>query len=213
LMVHRQSTFIAIGSGHLPGKEGVIDLLKKKGYQVKPIIANKTLAEKQPSKELDNNAFTDWVEVKVDGFDYSARMPENPKTESSKEDSDIGKMNIHMKMFESDMTDDQPLLNMIIIEYPELMNFETMEGEELNDFLKETSEAGIKEANGELTKSEAITLNNKPAWLVEGKVMGMINMRMITTAEKNNQILLQVLSLGELNDNAAGNYFINSFKF
>jgi uncharacterized protein YbaP (TraB family) len=35
-LVRRQSTFIAIGSGHLPGKEGIIALLRKEGYLVEP---------------------------------------------------------------------------------------------------------------------------------------------------------------------------------
>jgi uncharacterized protein YbaP (TraB family) len=36
-MVRERSTFIAIGSGHLPGHEGVIALLKKEGYTVEPV--------------------------------------------------------------------------------------------------------------------------------------------------------------------------------
>ncbi len=30
-------TFFAVGAGHLPGEEGVLNLLKKKGYEVKPV--------------------------------------------------------------------------------------------------------------------------------------------------------------------------------
>jgi hypothetical protein len=36
-MIRSKKTFIAIGAGHLPGEEGVIDLLRKKGFIVKPI--------------------------------------------------------------------------------------------------------------------------------------------------------------------------------
>ncbi|CAN5311127.1 TraB/GumN family protein [soil metagenome] len=36
-LVQRESVFIAIGAGHLPGKEGVIELLRKKGYTVEPV--------------------------------------------------------------------------------------------------------------------------------------------------------------------------------
>lgn len=32
-----QSTFVAVGAGHLPGENGVINLLKKEGYTVKPL--------------------------------------------------------------------------------------------------------------------------------------------------------------------------------
>lgn len=35
--IPKESTFVAIGAGHLPGKEGVIELLRKKGFTVTPI--------------------------------------------------------------------------------------------------------------------------------------------------------------------------------
>ncbi len=34
----KESVFIAIGAGHLPGKEGVIELLRKKGFTVEPVF-------------------------------------------------------------------------------------------------------------------------------------------------------------------------------
>lgn len=33
----QQPTFFAVGAGHLPGEKGVIDLLRKKGYNVNPV--------------------------------------------------------------------------------------------------------------------------------------------------------------------------------
>jgi hypothetical protein len=36
-VIRQQSTFIAIGSGHLPGIEGVLSLLKKEGFLVEPV--------------------------------------------------------------------------------------------------------------------------------------------------------------------------------
>lgn len=36
-IVKKQSAFIAVGSTHLPGDEGVISLLKKQGYEVTPV--------------------------------------------------------------------------------------------------------------------------------------------------------------------------------
>jgi uncharacterized protein YbaP (TraB family) len=41
-MAKKQSTFAAIGAGHLPGKEGVIELLRKKGYKVEAVKAPHT---------------------------------------------------------------------------------------------------------------------------------------------------------------------------
>jgi len=36
-LLPKKSMVIAVGAGHLPGKNGVINLLKKEGYQVTPI--------------------------------------------------------------------------------------------------------------------------------------------------------------------------------
>jgi uncharacterized protein YbaP (TraB family) len=37
LIMQQKSTLFAVGAGHLPGKQGVISLLKKAGYTVKPV--------------------------------------------------------------------------------------------------------------------------------------------------------------------------------
>ncbi|MBC8172514.1 MAG: TraB/GumN family protein, partial [Chitinophagales bacterium] len=36
-LIKTKSTFIAVGAGHLPGEEGLIELLRKKKYTVKPV--------------------------------------------------------------------------------------------------------------------------------------------------------------------------------
>ena len=35
--MHDRPVTIAVGAGHLPGKNGVIELLRKEGYTVKPV--------------------------------------------------------------------------------------------------------------------------------------------------------------------------------
>jgi uncharacterized protein YbaP (TraB family) len=37
IIFKKQAVFIAVGAGHLPGKNGLIDLLRKEGYIVKPL--------------------------------------------------------------------------------------------------------------------------------------------------------------------------------
>ena len=36
-IMKKESVFVAVGTGHLPGENGVIALLKKEGYTVRPI--------------------------------------------------------------------------------------------------------------------------------------------------------------------------------
>jgi uncharacterized protein YbaP (TraB family) len=37
-MINKNICFIAVGAGHLPGEEGLIQLLQNKGYTVKPVL-------------------------------------------------------------------------------------------------------------------------------------------------------------------------------
>lgn len=39
--IHKKPSFIAVGAAHLPGEDGVIKLLKEKGYTLKPIYIKK----------------------------------------------------------------------------------------------------------------------------------------------------------------------------
>jgi uncharacterized protein YbaP (TraB family) len=36
-LIQKKSTFIAVGAAHLPGKEGVLNLLQEAGYKITPI--------------------------------------------------------------------------------------------------------------------------------------------------------------------------------
>jgi hypothetical protein len=41
-LLPRKSLLIAVGAGHLPGQQGVIELLRKKGYTVEPVFSNRS---------------------------------------------------------------------------------------------------------------------------------------------------------------------------
>lgn len=48
-ILKNNSLFVGVGAAHLPGKRGVIELLRKKGYKLRPIIMQDRDAEKKDS--------------------------------------------------------------------------------------------------------------------------------------------------------------------
>jgi len=62
-VMHTGKVFAGIGAAHLPGEQGVIDLLRKKGYTVKPLVSKATgegkrLKQKFEEKRRENEYST-----------------------------------------------------------------------------------------------------------------------------------------------------------
>lgn len=54
-VMKKQTIFAAVGAAHLAGKDGMLEILKRKGYTVKPINTKLTDKGKQIKKSLENN--------------------------------------------------------------------------------------------------------------------------------------------------------------
>ena len=52
-VVHTAKTFTGIGAAHLPGKEGVIQMMRDKGYTVKPLTSKATSKGKRLKEKLE----------------------------------------------------------------------------------------------------------------------------------------------------------------
>ncbi|MEP7218312.1 MAG: TraB/GumN family protein, partial [Bacteroidota bacterium] len=68
-------TFIAVGAGHLPGREGVIALLRGKGYTVRPVAASRTglAAKYQPPEPRET-----WITATPGDGGFSVEFPTEP---------------------------------------------------------------------------------------------------------------------------------------
>jgi len=59
------SLFSAIGAAHLPGKKGVIEMLREKGYKVTPIFDNYTEKGKALKKKIEDNFIKPELKLKT----------------------------------------------------------------------------------------------------------------------------------------------------
>ncbi len=81
-LMRKRSVFCAIGSGHLHGNEGVIQLLRSKGYTLRPVIASYA-----PETTTDEALVNSWrkYEVVSDTFNFSIALSGKPLVFSSED--------------------------------------------------------------------------------------------------------------------------------
>lgn len=97
-VVRLSSTFIAVGAGHLAGKEGLLNNLRKKGYNIRPIGGCKSAdfqQEKQFFKTHHSSTFIDTM------FNFSAKFGMYPKITRTEnylllESRDLGQGNSYL---------------------------------------------------------------------------------------------------------------------
>lgn len=70
-----RTTFFAVGTAHLPGEDGIIALLRQKGFTVEPVFSVKKIAAKDYKyKEVE----LPWQEVTAGNGSYKVSMPGTP---------------------------------------------------------------------------------------------------------------------------------------
>lgn len=74
-IMHLRSCLFAIGAAHLPGDSGVVQLLRRQGYDVTPVISSKKI---DPKKYTYTEVKKEWVEVWAQDSLFSVKMPMQP---------------------------------------------------------------------------------------------------------------------------------------
>jgi uncharacterized protein YbaP (TraB family) len=93
-LMQLKSFVVAVGTAHLPGDKGIIELLRRKGYTVEPVFTtSRTHANDYAVKAQQK---TQWVDVKEPKLGYSARMPAKPSPMDMLNGST--KMNMYMDL-------------------------------------------------------------------------------------------------------------------
>ena len=143
-LIHQKSTFNAIGAAHLPGKEGVIELLRAKGYKLRPVTAKFT-GKSQQYKYKKSTPI--WYTYRSDFHRYSVSFPGKPYKLENKEKSRLVR-NIQLY---NDIVEDQFYTAICI-------NLFSGIGIENDSFLlKEIEARFVKKENYELLSVEPIS--------------------------------------------------------
>jgi uncharacterized protein YbaP (TraB family) len=74
-MAHVRSNFFAVGAAHLPGKDGLIELLEGQGFTVEPIFASKKIS---PETYTYESVALPWFKVEDKDKTYTVEMPGKP---------------------------------------------------------------------------------------------------------------------------------------
>ncbi|HVZ57154.1 MAG TPA: TraB/GumN family protein [Chitinophagaceae bacterium] len=72
---HIRSMVFAVGAAHLPGSDGVIRLLQKRGFRVEPVFFSRRIA---PQDYRIQDVEQPWTDVKDSSGLYEAQMPGHP---------------------------------------------------------------------------------------------------------------------------------------
>lgn len=74
-LAHIRSVFFTVGAAHLPGDSGVIQLLRRKGFRVEPVMTTKTI---NPDTYIKNLPPAKWITFKEGRGLFDIEMPGNP---------------------------------------------------------------------------------------------------------------------------------------
>lgn len=208
LFVNRQSTFIAIGAGHLPLEGGVIDLLQKKGYKVNPIIAPKTKELPEVKKKEG------WVKVAPAGTGFSIYMPKQPEYQEVDKSSEVGNLTLKLYMAEMPEQDQNLVYGIAITDYPsDEINSEIMTKSELEEYYEGSIVGAAQGVNGEIINRGEMKLGSFMAKTAEVNAYnGTITIKYALLLRENRLFLLQVITKGNTTENKDLHKFFNSFS-
>lgn len=144
--IHNQPTFIAVGAGHLTGKQGLISLLQEKGYKVKPVLSKR----KSPAPANGSGSRERWKRFKSDTSGFSVLFPGEPKHTMNTVPTEQGNLNVHQYTWKNEESRRQFFVT--YNQYPYDFYHEKME-EKIQDNLP-------KQLNADLLDSRLVEIND-----------------------------------------------------
>ncbi|MCS6905387.1 MAG: TraB/GumN family protein [Bacteroidia bacterium] len=222
-LIHKYSTFIAVGAAHLPGEKGIIQLLKDKGYRVEPIpfqfdgtgferLVNSSrhksgqvsitpasftvpAQETLDSKEITSNE-KEWIVYKSQNGKYSVKFPEKPNETKNEVEGKIS-------------------YTAMVIKNGGMKSYTASYlrgGGSLEKNISEKIDEALRQFNGKVTKQKDITVQGLKGKEIVIEVMSMIEVTLKIFG--NNEITYSLSYSRMLSDTDTQDreIFFNSFQ-
>lgn len=189
-IIRMQPTFNAVGALHLPGDEGLIELLKKKGYSLTPVFSSYSGTD-EPEIYFPEA----WITYASKAGKFTMDFPATPEENMEEK----GKMNVICK--------DTDTKVFFIAGYQDLSKEDLRKGE--GDY-----EKGISELQEQLTliSKKEIAYQGMKAADCEFKAMQGVNIRWRFLLVKNRMYMFGVGGSSEFINSAEAEKFYDSLK-
>lgn len=203
-LVRKHSAFIAIGAAHFPGNNGLIELLRKKGFTVTPVpftfdgsgFARLTAGDQ--NENLNAESAAEWVSYKNETGNFNALFPTQPQENGQNGASAAVSM---------DMSTGKTFM----VSYGPAESAQTAEQTEKR--MNAEIEKAIKQFNGKIVASRNVKTANINGKETEIEVMGVMTVKMrVFMRQKNLYSLTAAGFKGEAFEQEA-NKFFNNFQF
>lgn len=146
--------------------------------------------------------------------DYSILFPQKVKTERKEIDSEVGKLQLDITMYDAsgDEKEDNLIYGLFTTTYPDsIMNSDKKEI--LPKFFRGAIDGAVKNVQGKLLSEEEISLNDFPGREIRVDYRdGFAVIKMRCYLVHNVLYMIQTITLTEKEKNTSASYFLNSFK-
>lgn len=206
-MAKQQTTFAAIGAGHLPGDKGVIALLRSKGYAVTPIFARKSqappLAETTPSQNDSEKGYLQ------DDSTFSVQFPSKP--EKVEQPASNGLLTISTYTYLLQSKNENQILSATCADYNSVGI--DIDNSTANNMLEASLQGVANKFGSTIASEKTLTLNGYPGREITVPVMNNTKLiHMISYLVNGRMYMLQAICDPAKDNNAEMKAFFVSFK-
>lgn len=214
----KPTEFVMVGNLHLHGKDGLLNLLKSKGYKISQLEVSKKEEKKlikqreQNFQSMGKDSVQTWTPIDGSKFGFEAISPEKMVQSNQTVQSEVGELTMNMFTYTPKSKDDNLVYMIINSQYPEgSVNSDNIE--QRSDFFTGAINGAVKNVNGKLLTEKSLKLGDYPGKEVTidyNNGVYIITLRVYLV--KNQVYMMQVISETSKSGNSDSVRFLESLK-